>query len=452
MRVLSKVGGISMNRENNKIFSNYSFENWKNLSLFAVFFIYLILFGSWVWKGSFTVSYGWDYLAFWSVGKIADERGFSEIYDLDNLRWYQLREVKTLGLFSGTNDSAYLPIPAPLLSLFVVPFKFLSKLEPRSSYWIWTLINLMVLIGYMVTFLRKINPQLKTAASNRRVLIPVLLSFTVFNNIVNGQVEVFTLVCAGEFIRNSLNKKPFLSGVWLGGLLLKPQLLILIIPYLLILRYWKVVLGFITSSGIIFLSSLFLSGVNGMKEMITLWTRYSTGIASNNPEFMINWRMVGVTLTKYLNLSCGWIIAGSGMILTLVFLYFLIKHNPPYGSPQWILSVMGVFSATLALTWHSHYYLVMVLIPFFIFALAYELLPQKLIFFWTVVTPFVMFGIMIFSLFLLFLAKINVYRYEWMLIGISGFIVNLVIYFYIIKFSRSGNGTKQHPINEVLQP
>lgn len=441
-----------MNQKSNKIFSNYSFENWKNLSLFAVFFIYLTLFASWVWKGSLTASYGSDYLAFWSVGKIADEKGFSEIYDLDNLRKYQLGEIKALGLSNGTNDSAYSPIPAPVFSIFVIPFKFLSKIDLRSSYWIWTVINLAVLIGYLVFFLRKINLQKKTAASNWSVLIPVLLSFPVFNNLLNGQVEVITLICAGEFMRNSLNKKPFISGLWLGGLLLKPQLLILIIPYFLIMRYWKVLLGFITTSGVILLSSLLLSGVNGMKGMIALWTQYSGGIASNNPEYMINWRMVGLNLSEYLNLSYGWIIAGLGMLLTFALLYFLIKHKPPYGSPQWVVTMTGIFSATLALTWHSHYYLAMVLIPFLVFTLAYELLPQKLIFLWTVFTPFVMFGMMIFSLFILFLAQINIYRYEWMLIGISGFIVNLVIYSYIIRFYRSSRNTKQSPINEVPQP
>ncbi len=69
---------------------------WKNLSHFAIFILYVGLFGSWIWKGSLTVGYGSDYLAFWSVGKIADEKGFSEIYDLDNLRQYQVSAIESL--------------------------------------------------------------------------------------------------------------------------------------------------------------------------------------------------------------------------------------------------------------------------------------------------------------------------------------------------------------------
>ena len=45
------------------------------------------------------------------------------------------------------------------------------------------------------------------------------------------------MIRTGEFIRSSLNKKPVLSGIWLAGLLLKPQLLILIVPIILLMRY-----------------------------------------------------------------------------------------------------------------------------------------------------------------------------------------------------------------------
>ena len=36
----------------------------------------------------------------------------------------------------------------------------------------------------------------------------MLLSFPVIMSLTEGQVEVFLVVCMGEFIRNALNKKP----------------------------------------------------------------------------------------------------------------------------------------------------------------------------------------------------------------------------------------------------
>ena len=122
----------------------------------------------------------------------------------------------------------------------------------------------------------------------------MLLSFPVIVSLTEGQVEVFLVVCMGEFIRYALNKKPLLSGIWLGGLLLKPQLLIIIIPILMIQKNWKVLMGFFASSGVIIGSSFILSGTKGMRSLIDLWIRFSAGIATSSPERMINWRMVAV--------------------------------------------------------------------------------------------------------------------------------------------------------------
>jgi len=51
---------------------------WKNLSHFAIFILYVGLFGSWIWKGSLTVGYG-SVTCFWSVGKIAMKRDFRNL-------------------------------------------------------------------------------------------------------------------------------------------------------------------------------------------------------------------------------------------------------------------------------------------------------------------------------------------------------------------------------------
>ena len=56
----------------------------------------------------------------------------------------------------------------------------------------------------------------------------------VFLNFFFGQVNLWLLICAGEFFRAFLSAKPLKAGLFLGGWLLKPQLLILIIPFLLI--------------------------------------------------------------------------------------------------------------------------------------------------------------------------------------------------------------------------
>jgi len=308
------------------------------------------------------------------------------------------------------------------------------------GYWLWTTFNLVVLIGYLVFYLRKINPGTVTRISNLYLLSIMLISYPVFINFLCAQVEVFLVICAGEFIRSAVGKKPLLSGIWLGGLLLKPQLLILIIPIFLIMRNWKVLFGFMVSSGIILMTSLFLSGHAGMQALINLWTKYSIGIASNSPYAMINWRMVGINLNPYIGTSIGWVITGLGMALTMLAVYFLIKKNPPFGSPPWVMSMMGVFSATIAVTWHSHYHMAMVLIPFLVFVSVYQLLPQKILFSWAIITPVVLLGIMIVDLFFQVVMRSNSMNYDVLIVtAFSGFIINIVVFVSTLRFSNNQN-------------
>ena len=415
---------------------NFKFINWKSSLLAAIVFFYLLLFGLWISEGDFPAKYGVDYTAFWSIGKIADEKGYSQIYDLNNLRTVQIQERQTLGLPVNTDTHSYSPIPAPFFAFFVPPFQLLSRINPLSGYWIWTLFNLVFLILYLVFFINKIFPASSTQINGLKVLVLMLISFPVFINMITGQVEVLLLICAGEFLRNALRNKPILSGIWLGGLLLKPQLLILIVPLFFIMRYWRVLAGFMVSAGIIVATSLLLSGFAGMEALFNLWTRFSGDIVANSPELMVNWRMIGVNLNTLLNTSLGWIITALGIVLTTLAVYFLVRHKQPYGSPSWVMTMTGVFTATLAITWHSHYHMALVLIPFLIYAFLYDLIPEKIIFLWVIVTPIAWFAMGIISGFIPPLAAVNA---QGMTFAFCGFILNLAVLVAAIRFMRKNS-------------
>lgn len=414
----------------------YKQIDWKIPVLVFIACFYLAILSNEVLKGNKFSQYSGDYMAFWSVGKIASEKGYSEIYDLNNLQRVQSQGLKSLGLIDLIDSPAFQTIPVPYFSFFILPFQLFSKVSLVLGYWLWTIFNLIVLIGYVVFYLRKTDSGSGARISTLYLLSVILISYPVFTNFLNAQVEVLLVVCAGEFIRCAVSKKPVLSGMWLGGLLLKPQLLILIIPLFLIMREWKVLFGFTISSGIIFATSLLLSGFSGMKGLINLWTKYSTGMASNTPTAMINWRMVGINLNTYTNTSIGWVITGLGMVFTILAVYFIIKKNPPFGSPQWVMNMLGILSATLALTWHSHYHMAMVLIPFIVFVTLHRLLPQKFLFSWAIITPVVLLGVMIVDLFFMVLLKSNTTNYDVLVItAFSGFILNAVVFISIFRSS-----------------
>lgn len=426
-----------MDRKGKVLFSNFKSENWVNLILFAIFCFYVVYFSAAFNYGHFGV----DYMAYWSVGKIADVKGYSEIYDLNNLRSVQTQELNDSSLQAEPGNSSVPLFPVPYFSFFLLPFQLLSRLSLFNSFWIWTILNLVILVGYLVFFIRRTNPGSRVNRESLYFLALLLISYPVFFNLTCGQVEVFLLVCTGEFIRYAISKKPIYSGIWLGGLLLKPQLLILIIPIILIMRNWRVLMGFIISSGIILITSTLLSGFAGMKALVNLWTKFSADLTTSYPEAMINWRMIGVNLNDLFNTSLGWLITGLGLILTLIAVYFLIKHKPPYGSPQWVMIMLGVFSATLAITWHSHYHMAMILIPFLIYALLNKLLLEKIITLWAIVTPVAWLVILIIEILFLDMTNINISNINGIIIGFLGFIFNLVILISTLQFIYNSNST-----------
>jgi hypothetical protein len=419
-------------------FANLKSENWQNLVLFVVFLFYMSQVGFWVVKDRFLRGYGWDYLAFWSAGKIADEKGYAEIYSIENLRTAQTQELETQGLLEKGEGSTINPFPSPYFSFFILPFQFLSRVNPKLSYWLWTSINLSVLIGYLFFYLHKTQPENSPLSLNKRLLLLMLLSFPVVVNLAEGQLEVFLLVCTGEFIRYALNNKSLPSGLWLGGLLLKPQLLIIIIPVLLIQKNWKVLMGFFASSGLIIGISLILSGFKGMRSLIGLWTQFGTGVnAASATERMINWRMIAVNL----NSPLGWVIAVLGIVLTLMAVYFLVKNKSPFGTSRWVMIMLGVFSATLAVTWHSHFHMAMVLIPFLIYCSFSMMLSAKVVFYWAVMTPLFIIAINIIFILVSYFSKNDIIEISRLFPGIIGFLLNLVILISAVRFFRLGGET-----------
>jgi len=347
--------------------AKYKRLNWKLLALLTITLVYIGMIVIMVSDDKSPIHYGGDYLAFWSAGKIADEISYSEIYDLEKLKIVQVSELKLLGFLESGSENKFAPLPAPYFSFFVVPFQLLSRISVSAGYWLWNLLNLCVLLGYLNFFCRRVLLSSNTQFSTVTYLVLVIASFPVFDNFLNGQVNILMLVCLGEYVRNATLKKPLISGIWLAGLLLKPQLLIIIIPIILFTRSWKTFFWFSIASTTIIGTSFILSGVTGNISLIKLWLGYGIVIPSAAPEAMINWRMIGVYLNSLLASNYfGWIIAGIGSVITILAVLPIMRRFPISASSECVITITGVFSATLAVTWHSHHHMALVLIPLLI--------------------------------------------------------------------------------------
>lgn len=433
-------------RQKSKLqFSKISYENRQNLIILSALVLYSVWLGYAIFKGPIQTGFSGDYLAFWSAGKVADLKGYSEVYRLESLKSVQLQELDKLGLSARINTLTYSPLPVALFPFFIFPFQLLSRISIQTSYWIWAITNLLILLGYLYNFTKKISPDIPDNMPLIKLILLMLVSYPVWMNFVEGQVEVLIVLCTGESIRQAINHRPFLSGFWLAGLLIKPQLLILIMPIYIFLRYWKAISGFALSSVIVLGSSLIVAGFAGIKAMFDLWTKFSAGMATNSPEMMINWRMIGLNLNAITGASFGWVIAGMGIFLTLGFVYYLVRLKPVYGSSVWVFTMAVVFSATLAITWHSHYHMAVVLIPFLIFITQSKLFPSKIIFAWAATTPCLFLIFFIISLFVLLIAKTTIPGLDY-LVATSGFCLNFVFLVLSVRHVYAQQNSLKVPI------
>jgi hypothetical protein len=406
--------------------------NWQGIIIVALMAFYTANFGYRVISYSFP-DYGQDYLAFWSAGKIADQAGYSKIYDPQVMRSVEAGEMVKLGMIENTDAPSFSYLPTPYLSIFLVPFQILSHFKIGTSLVIWLIINGLLLAGYLIFFSRMTRGYGQNRTIKITPFLLVMFSYPVFDNFIEGQLNVFLMICVGEFVRYACKGNPLISGMFLGGLLLKPQLLVIIIPLLLFMGYWKSIKGFLSTAIPILVSSWWLSGTDGMRQLWSLLTGFTEIKAAVSPQYMINWRMVGILINDWSSSSIGWVITGLGMVATILAVVFLARNKTKYGDANWQMFILGVFSATLAFTWHAHNHMAMVLIPVLLMNVISGNLPQRILIIWNLLPPLAWLTAGLAMVILQEYTHLAAIDLVGLAIPVSGFVTNLVILVTVIR-------------------
>src|SRR5581483_2519666 len=303
-------------------FQNMSAESWQNLGLAALCLFYALQICFDLFWRNICGHLAIDYCSFWSAGYLANLKGYVAIYNLSLM--HDIQKEIFPKLIAVT--------PTPFLPVFVIPFQLLALLHPSLSFWVWTFLNLAILVLYLLFFSVKLTGR----AISSRLLLMLLLSVPTFINVFTGQVNVWLVICAGEFIRAMMTERPFQAGLWLGGFLLKPQILILIAPALLIQRAIKTLAGLTISSSILIGTSIALAGTDGLKNLFDLWLGYAGGLPTNDIEIMMNWRMIGLHLSTFTPPLFAWTIAGIGLLTTATATLYLWHRRIEPDSPSFI--------------------------------------------------------------------------------------------------------------------
>ncbi len=338
-----------------RLFKGMSATNWMNLAIAALLVFYMAQIAADIAWGNLFGHFGSDFASFWSAGFIANHEGYAAVYNLDLMAGVQHPLLPTV------QSSAYVfhPIPTPYLPLFIVPFQLLALVPPAPAAYTWEILNGLGTFAYLWFFSTKLRPH----AGRGRVVLLSMVSAPVFLNLFTGQTNLLLLICVGEFTRAAIAGQALKSGLWLGGLMLKPQCLILIAPALLMQRSFRSLIGLGMSSAAIAGVSLALGGAESIRKLVQLWLGYASGLPTNDVGLMMNWRMLGFHLAGVVGPHPAWIIAFSGLIATAVAGLALWIHPIKTNSVGFTVSLTGILAATGAIAWHSHVTMAMMLLP-----------------------------------------------------------------------------------------
>jgi multidrug transporter EmrE-like cation transporter len=323
---------------------------------------------------------GVDFRGYYASGQIALQRGFAQVYDAGVQESY-LRKLPHRCPIGTVQQIPLVAMPyLPAFVLLMLPF---TQLEFTTSYYVWTGLNLVLLVLYALRFQKVFGVRL-----NALHLLQWTICLPVISNLFLGQFNILLVVFFGEFVLSFARGRDRLAGAWLGLMLVKPHTLILLLPAVLIARRWRVLSGFIAGALVIMAISWGLGGYQGILASISLSSQFAGALIQTAPT-MMNLRSLALNLQPLTSPWLAWGLALGGMLALAALTLLLWRHRFSRLPPAWILLALTTYAATCAVTWHAHFYLLMPLIPLLIYLDASGWIPLQLVAVWIFGPPLI---------------------------------------------------------------
>ena len=349
-----------------------SINPWMVFIILLLFVYFLLFIGQPLIKGDWCLLN--DYMGYYSAGQIMNKVEPSLVYDFNLLKDYQADILRSCGSYEPGAEvisMVYLPV-------FMAPFQLFALLDFSISTMLWIILNFTLLSLYLVFFAKKVFEK----KLSLQVVILIFVSIPVFRNFIHGQVNLLLLISMGEFVRAIVSEKQFRAGLWLGLILIKPQMLILLLPFLLIQRKYKALVGFVVSSCIIVSASFLFGGIDGMVNFKNIIFESAKGGATSNYELMMNWRAVSYYVTQLAGDGTGNAVLIGGSVLTAAIPLVVFRKRLAVDSPMFMVALLGVMAATTLVTYHAHTHSAMILIPLLLYLLLNGQLRERMFNLW----------------------------------------------------------------------
>jgi hypothetical protein len=308
----------------------------------------------WVAGGQACGNLATDFRGYYATGLIAQEQGLAAIYD-PRLQG-EAQSTLLLNCPDGTQTPPRLNVLVPYLPIFHLLFLPLPALGFTNAYAAWSLFGLLVFILYLRRFSIALSGRVEALR-----LAQWALCFPMLANVFLGQINFLLVIALGEFFLASRRGRPLLAGLWLASLLIKPHVLILLLPGLLLARRWKTLLGFGLVGFALLALSLLLVGTSGLQADMALVRSFAGPTIASLPE-MMNARGLAFNLGRVLPSWTAWGLAAALMIATALVVLLRWRRTPRPDRSLWLM--LATLAGTCVVTWHANLYLWVMLAPF----------------------------------------------------------------------------------------
>jgi len=240
----------------------------------AICFLFsLLIFRQFKVEGLFE-TLGMDYRVYHATGVLLREK--SDPYDWNAQQTSQLEIASTYAHRQEHLVAGPMFYP-PLMAWFFLP---LAALSPDLGFFLWTLLTILGSALYLRFFVRALE-----------IAFPwwiFLFSLPFMSTVYYGQISLLLLIASGEWLRNYTLRKEFNSGLSAAAFFIKPQLLALILPFLVCFAAQRNRRGFFAGLAIILVACL-MSGLFG-QWIAALGRGVTSPDASISAAFMPNLR------------------------------------------------------------------------------------------------------------------------------------------------------------------
>jgi hypothetical protein len=283
--------------------------------------------------------------------------GPASLYELDAVTRHLAPFAAYYGPDALAINAGVVPYP-PVMALSLVPF---ALLPPVVGFVLWLLLSASA-AGYAVWTLTR-----PLGRDRVRVALIALLSVPLAYGIVVGQFTAFYVLFLLLAYRRLQQGQDFRAGIWLGLLLVKPQLIVAPVLVLLYKRRCGALFGVLAVGVILGVSSFVVLGRDGAAALLASW-HYFSGFRAVHPSVyppeFANWHGLLVVLLPELGESAGFLWTTALSILTFATLPIIWRGTWEPADRRFGTRFLATVVASLLGSYHGYIHgLALLIVP-----------------------------------------------------------------------------------------